>query len=248
MRTRTATRTDTEATHDTGGHVMNGREQLTRVALDAAARGWHVFPLAVGAKRPALHGAARCPGTGACAEGHRGWEQRATTDPHRIRRAWAHAPYNVGIATGPSGLCVLDLDTAEPGEPVPERWARHGVRGGEDVLAVVAAEAEQDVPGDTLTVATPSGGLHLYFAAPHGVELRNTGGDAGRGLGWKVDTRAGGGYVVAPGSVTGTGTYRSALDANITGASLSRADLAAALLDVVHDPASVGHGVGIAGG
>ncbi|MCP2255231.1 Bifunctional DNA primase/polymerase, N-terminal [Prauserella aidingensis] len=191
---------------------MNGRKQLTRVALDAAARGWHVFPLAVGGKRPALHGATRCPGTGPCADGHRGWEQRATTDPDRIRRAWAHAPYNVGIATGPSGLCVLDLDTAEPGEPVPERWAKHGVRGGEDVLAIVATEAEQDVPGDTLTVATPSGGLHLYFAAPSGVELRNTGGDAGRGLGWKVDTRAGGGYVVAPGSVTGTGAYRYIYD------------------------------------
>src|SRR5690606_22485775 len=120
------------------------------------------------------------------AEGHRGWEQRATTDPERIRRAWSHAPYNVGIATGPSGLCVLDLDTADDGDAPPERWARHGARCGEDVLAIVAAEAGKDVPGETLTVATPSGGLHLYFTAPTDAELRNTSGETGRGLGWKV--------------------------------------------------------------
>ena len=53
-------------------------------------------------------------------------------------------------------------------------------------------------PADTCTVATPSGGLHLYYRAPAEDErLRNTAGT----LGWKVDTRAHGGYVVAPGSV-----------------------------------------------
>lgn len=191
---------------------MDTREVLTRAALDAAGRGWHVFPLVPGGKRPGLHGADRCPGTGACAEGHQGWEQRATTDPARIRAAWAHAPYNVGIATGPSRLCVLDLDTAKPGEEVPERWAAEGARCGEDVLAIVAEQAGQELPADTLTVTTPSGGVHLYFTTPEGVELRNTSGDTGRGLGWKVDTRAGGGYVVGPGSVTTAGGYRYVYD------------------------------------
>jgi len=52
----------------------------------------------------------------------------------------------------------------------------------------------------TYTVATPSGGEHRYYAAPAGPELRNT---AGR-LGWRIDTRAAGGYAVAAGSMRRT--------------------------------------------
>jgi hypothetical protein len=181
---------------------MDTADTLT-VALDAAARGWHVFPLRPGAKRPALHSQAHCPLTGPCANGHRGWEQRATTDPDRIRAAWAHAAYNVGVATGPSGLCVLDLDTLKPDETtadIPQPWKAAGATNGEDALAVVAEAAGQELPGDTLTVRTPSGGWHLYYTAPPGIELRNTSGERGQGIGWKIDTRAWGGYVVAPGS------------------------------------------------
>lgn len=46
----------------------------------------------------------------------------------------------------------------------------------------------------------------------------------------------------------GTGRYRTALEANITGSSLSRADLATALLDVLDDPATVRHAIGVTGG
>ncbi|MBK1784553.1 bifunctional DNA primase/polymerase [Prauserella cavernicola] len=194
---------------------MDTRTQLTRAALAAAERGWYVFPLAPRGKRPALHGTDRCPRTGQCAEAHAGWEQRATTDPARIRAAWSAGSFNIGVATGPSGLCVLDLDTTKPGEETPARWAAEGARGGEDVLAIVAERAGHELPADTLTVATPSGGLHLYFTGPAGVELRNTSGDTGRGLGWKVDTRAWGGYVVAPGSLTPTGAYRYVHDGTV---------------------------------
>lgn len=181
---------------------MDTAETLT-AALSAAARGWHVFPLRPGTKRPALHSQANCPGTGSCADCHQGWEQRATTDADRIRAAWSHAAYNVGLATGPSGLCVIDLDTLKPGETpadISEPWKSAGATSGEDVLAIVAEDAGQELPGDTLTVRTPSGGWHLYYAAPQGVVLRNTGGERGQGLGWKIDTRAWGGYVVGPGS------------------------------------------------
>ncbi|MBA0127308.1 bifunctional DNA primase/polymerase [Haloechinothrix sp. YIM 98757] len=186
---------------------MDTTKPLLDRALDLAARGWPVFPLRVGDKTPALHGLTDCPGTGVCADEHQGWEQRATTDPERIRAAWAHAPFNIGLATGPAGLCVLDLDVLKDGETVPEAWAGTGVTCGEDVLAALAEQAHQPVPGDTLTVRTPSGGLHLYYRAPDGAALRNTGGERGNGLGWKVDTRSWGGYVVAPGSVTTTGSY-----------------------------------------
>jgi hypothetical protein len=177
---------------------------LLAAALTAAARGWAVFPLRPGTKIPALHGHDHCPHTGHCATGHVGWEQRATTDPDRVTAAWSagHA-YNIGVATGPSGLVVIDLDVADPGEAPPPPWDQQGVRDGQDVLAVLADRADQPYPGDTLSVFTPSGGLHLYFTAPPDLELRNTAGT----LGWKIDTRAHGGYVLAPGSRVHAETY-----------------------------------------
>jgi hypothetical protein len=48
----------------------------------------------------------------------------------------------------------------------------------------------------TYAVTTPSGGWHLYYTAPAGTALRNT----HNVIGFKIDTRAHGGYVVAPGS------------------------------------------------
>ena len=183
---------------------------LLAAALAAADRGWHVFPLRPGAKVPALHGLTDCDHTGPCATGHLGWEQRATTDPDRIRAAWSAGAFNIGLATGPSGLLVVDLDTAKPGDTPPADWDRPGVQDGQDVLAVLADLHGQPTPADTFTVATPTGGLHLYFLAPvDGEPLRNTQGS----IGWKVDTRANGGYVVAPGSCTSRGTYRVVVDA-----------------------------------
>ncbi|MGQ0573101.1 MAG: bifunctional DNA primase/polymerase [Pseudonocardia sp.] len=194
---------------------------LLAAALDSAARGWPVFPAVPGAKRPALHGIDRCPRTGPCAgpNGHAGWEQRATTDPDRIRRAWSAGGFNVGLATGPAGLLVVDLDMPDPGGPVdtvPPVWAARGVVDGAGVLAWLANEEGERVP-PTRTVTTPSGGRHLYFLAPTAptadpaqgapVRLRNTAGERGRGLGWKVDTRAHGGYVIAPGSRIPQGAY-----------------------------------------
>ena len=79
---------------------MTKPNPLLSAALDYAARGWHVFPLRPGQKRPALQS---------------DWEGRATTDPDRIRGCWEHDDYNIGIACGPSGLVVVDLDT--PKEP-----------------------------------------------------------------------------------------------------------------------------------
>jgi hypothetical protein len=76
--------------------------RLLRSALQAAARGWHVFPLAPGAKVPALPG---------------DWRDLATTDPDRIRSWWTNRPYNIGVSCGPSRLVVIDLDLPRAGEP-----------------------------------------------------------------------------------------------------------------------------------
>jgi hypothetical protein len=188
---------------------MTARDELLAAALATAKRGWPVFPLQPGTKRPALHGAAHCPGTGPCAGGHVGWERRATTNPERIRRAWATWPFNIGIPCGPAGLVVVDLDVPKgPDDAPPPRWSQAGARDGLDVFAVVCVDAGHPIPADTHTVTTARGGTHLYFRAPvKGPPLRNTEGETGRGLGWKVDTRAHGGYVVGPGSLTPDGTY-----------------------------------------
>lgn len=180
--------------------------QLRDQALLLAERGWNVFPLRPRTKRsPALHGRKDCPATGICAGGHQGWEQRATSDVSRVWACWSTAAFNVAVATGPSGLLVVDCDQPKPGWVWPEGWNSRGVASGLDVLTVLADRAEATVPA-TYTVATPSGGRHFYFRAPAGMRLRNTNGDHG-GLGPLIDTRAGGGYVVAPGSITPDGVY-----------------------------------------
>ncbi|MFE6714867.1 bifunctional DNA primase/polymerase [Streptomyces sp. NPDC057695] len=171
-------------------------------AVAAAERGWHVFPLRKGTKRPALHGESRCPRTGACVDGHVKWEDRATTDHGRIVRAWEQGPFNIGLAAGPSGLVVVDLD-------VPKNGAA-GTSGAE-VFAALCGRAGQPHPV-TFRVGTASGGEHLYFAAPDGVRLGNSAGL----IGSLVDTRAWGGYVVAPGSLTPSGAYTVLDDAPVS--------------------------------
>ncbi|MER5504168.1 bifunctional DNA primase/polymerase [Streptomyces sp. NPDC002766] len=184
-------------------------DQLT-FALDAASRGWHVFPVIPGDKRPAV----------------RDWETRATTDRERITRCWTHAPYNVGIATGPSGLVVVDLDVPKgPDDTPPAAWAQPDIHDGVGVLFALRERHGADEPlvacephngfRELLPAAhivkTYSGGTHLYYAAPDGEELRNTAGK----LGWKVDTRAAGGYVVGAGSIVNGRPYTTVHDAPV---------------------------------
>ncbi|MFK0117287.1 bifunctional DNA primase/polymerase [Streptomyces sp. NPDC090994] len=180
---------------------MSEHEHLLRAALAAAGRGWRVFPLRPGSKVPALHGEKACPGTGPCATGHRKWEDRATTDPDRIRAAWSTAPFNVGIACGPSGLLVVDLD-------VPKDKSKGNsstdAPGGAATFGALCERHGQPVPR-TRTIRTASGGTHLYFTAPAAVRLHNTAGT----LAPLVDTRAWGGYVVAAGSLIGRERYET---------------------------------------
>ncbi|MFF7230046.1 bifunctional DNA primase/polymerase [Streptomyces sioyaensis] len=170
-------------------------EHLLNAALDAAEHGWPVITLQPGSKRPTGHPERSCPGTGRCAQGHRTPEQRATTDPDLIRAAWASRPYNVGIATGPAGLLVLDLDPLKPEEP-------SGAPDGATSLQALCERAGQTVP-TTYRTRTARGGEHLYFTSPPGVRLKCS---VDR-LGPHIDTRGWGGYVVAPGSTTPTGNY-----------------------------------------
>lgn len=179
---------------------------LLSAALAAANCGWPVIPLRPGGKSPALHGEARCPRTGDCAgpDGHRKFEQRATTDPDRIQRCWSAGPFNVGIATGPAGLVVVDLDTLKPKD-------EKGTPDGAESFLALCERAGQPVP-TTRLIRTASGGQHLYFTAPDGVRLSSTAGT----LAPKIDTRAWGGQVVATGSITPAGPYTVLCDAPVT--------------------------------
>lgn len=162
--------------------------RLGIAALAAAAAGHYVFPVHPRSKIPAVTD----------------WEGAATRDRDRIIDWWTARPFNIGLSTGRSGLLVVDLDLANGQEPPPE-WA--GARGGFDVLVRLAAAAGEALPICTYTVVTPTGGgRHLYFRAPDDVVLRNTQG----ALGWRIDTRGHGGYVIAAGSVRAEGIYRVA--------------------------------------
>jgi hypothetical protein len=159
---------------------------LLQAALALAQRGWHVFPCAPGSKRPALRGS---------------WQQLATVDLARVHRWWSCLPYNIGLACGPSKLVILDLDlprggcTPRAADPIPRD-------GGTDVLAGLFREHGEPFPPATFTVRTPSGGYHLYYAAP-ATTVRNSAGRLGR----LIDVRAHGGYVIAPGSRIGGVAY-----------------------------------------
>jgi Bifunctional DNA primase/polymerase, N-terminal len=165
---------------------------MLTVALDAAERGWCVFPLLPGAKQPSA--AMTC------------WPQRATVDVERIARWWRRHPNdNVAIACGPSALLVIDADQPKGNTPPPPAelvGARHGI----EVLALLADRAAARWPPDTYTVATGRGGRHYYFRQPSGQRVGNP------KLAWLVDTRGHGGCVVAAGSIVNRRPYHLDLD------------------------------------
>ncbi|WP_281199891.1 bifunctional DNA primase/polymerase [Lentzea jiangxiensis] len=147
--------------------------------MAAAARGWPVVPARPDGKVPILTD----------------WDHTATTNRAQIIAWWAAAPYNIALSCRRAGLVVIDLDPAH-GTPPPEQWARRGAQHGRDVLRLLAHDLGEPDPTDTYTVLTPSGGEHRYFHAPHHLELHNTAGT----LGWRIDTRAHGGSIIAAGS------------------------------------------------
>jgi hypothetical protein len=83
-----------------------------------------------------------------------------------IRRWWTeHPDDNIGIATGPSNLVVIDIDE------------RHG---GFDSWAELEAEIGISLC-DTATVLTGGGGEHRYFEAPDEIIVPSSAGRAGKG-------------------------------------------------------------------
>ncbi len=159
----------------------------------------------------------------------------ATTDRARITGWWQREPRAIpGAAAGPSSLVLVDIDAHAdqlppdlatgllPGinlahEPIPaSAWndpARF--RDGRNTLALLARLRgglrpwPTDAGQQPVAVATPSGGIHLWYRAPVGGLRQALSDPAGRhGLAWQVDIKAGWSYGIAPGAVTASGTYR----------------------------------------
>jgi hypothetical protein len=117
-----------------------------------------------------------------------GWQAQATTDPERIKELWTANP-NANIGIHAVNLLIIDVD------------AKNG-KDGFASLAALEAELPEGLEA-TLEVQTPSGGRHLYYSLPEGVEVSNGVNVLGAGL----DLRTKGGYVLAVGSKTPEGEY-----------------------------------------
>lgn len=147
----------------------------------------HVHPLRVGEKAPLWPN----------------WEGRATCDPELIERTWSRAPYNIGVACGPSRVIAIDLDIPHQDDAPPAAFAEAGVVDGITMLDALVSRTPGARMVPTMTVRTPSGGRHLIYRAPQTASIRNT----ARTIGWQIDTRAAGGYVVGIGSVIADKPY-----------------------------------------
>jgi Bifunctional DNA primase/polymerase, N-terminal len=165
-------------------------------AVEAARRGWAVFPTRPGGKEPR-------PGLS--------WPSAATADLDLVARAHWQSGEGYGIAAKKSGLVILDLDRPKPGYELPAAWRDEpGIKDGWDVLAALAERAEVTSWPTTFTVTTPGGGAHLYYLAPEGRPIGN------RPAGPLLDVRGGGdgngGYVLGPGTVLNGRAYEIADD------------------------------------
>ncbi|MFD5191618.1 bifunctional DNA primase/polymerase [Streptomyces sp. NPDC058357] len=195
-----------------------------------ARQGWPVHPLAPGRKTPVgncevcrvpghARGGCDCLRAGRWCHGF----HAATLDFDRIRQWWGSRPeLGVGVATGPAGLVVIDVDAHAcelpdrdrllPGVRISPGIDLTGLANGFHTLGVLAALRGAVSPAEdesTLRVRTPSGGLHVWYRNDGGHRWQcSSGSGSGRALAWQVDVRAHGGYIVAPGTVTSAGTYR----------------------------------------
>ncbi len=160
---------------------MRTAERFTMAseAVAYARQGWAVFPLA--GKVPAIKGARGC--------------LDATSDVDEVAELWRPRPdAGIGMACGSvSGVWVLDIDVKAP-----------ALRTGEDATidgesALLELEMTYGALPPTLMAVTGTGGRHLFWQMPEGVDVRNGQGlRTPTGIRSGIDVRGTGGYVVLP--------------------------------------------------
>lgn len=165
---------------------------LMGYALQAAQRGFHVFPVEPLGKTPGRmypnRPAEEAPWTIR-------WSEVATTHVPSIINWWNMCPdYNIGIACAPSGVLVVDCDLKNG----------DGLQEYADICAKYMGDESWEM-WMTYTVNTGSGGAHFYYRWPAHVKASQG------GLSTNVDIRSNGGekggYVLAAGSITVKGSY-----------------------------------------
>ncbi|WP_369778315.1 bifunctional DNA primase/polymerase [Streptomyces sp. R33] len=171
-----------------------------RSAMVAAGHGLPVFPLAPN-KLPAL----RSPHPGELCRGECGLlghgVHDASADPDRVHHLFKSAPRatGYGIACGAPSAWVVGVDLDR----------KNGVDGVAALEGLAIRHAFTLTT--TVTVLTPSSGLHLYYATPAGTVVPNSASRIGPG----IDIRGAGGYLVGPGSWTPKGVYEAISDPHV---------------------------------
>ncbi|MFE9255570.1 bifunctional DNA primase/polymerase [Streptomyces sp. NPDC006879] len=170
-------------------------------ALSAAEHGLSVIPL-TRTKHPAIpspHHPSAPTCRGACGRPGHGVHD-ATNDPRAVRALFAAAPwatgYGVACGLAPYHLIGLDLDVRPDGSDSAAPHSRSALRH-------LALRHLFTLP-ETVSVHTPSGGLHLWFAGTAEAVVANSASRLAPG----IDVRGAGGYLVGPGSLGTRGTYR----------------------------------------
>ncbi|HEY1656068.1 MAG TPA: bifunctional DNA primase/polymerase [Candidatus Tumulicola sp.] len=190
-------------------------------ALEYARRGWYVFPVHGIRNESCTCGAAGCVSPGK--HPHvKGWPVIATTDRQTIAQWWRQWPEaNIGVACGPSGLLVLDIDPRHGGDKSLE-WLEELHRHFYNLKA-----------------KTGGGGFHLFFKKPATATVRSRANALGNGY-RGIDIRADGGFIVLPPSLHVSGKrYEWDEQGSVI---LSASEIPAAppwLIDLLQEPAPV---------
>jgi hypothetical protein len=143
---------------------------MLEAAVQYADRGWWVFPIKPRGKTPITeHGV-----------------KDASCDEAVIREWWGKWPQaNIGLACGPSGLVVVDIDAE-----------------GLEAWKTLYRQYHEVIP-ETATSVTGGGGFHLIYSTY--LEIHNSASKLAKG----VDIRGAGGYIILPPSIHPSGNaYR----------------------------------------
>lgn len=185
---------------------MSPDYDLGPVAVWLARRGWAVYPQAPETNIPRRNcdrcRARQCPGPHAgcpcltsvetpCHALH-----AASSDVELTLCRWERAARcNPAIHLGWSRLVVVDMDNhgGEPPAMLAPGLPNNGAANGVQAWAVLLDHLGVEWP-ETLTVDSPTGGVHMYFQAPR-VPLRTT------HAAWQVEVKAGASSITAPGSL-----------------------------------------------
>ena len=168
----------------------------------------------IGPTRVPLRGCAQCP------SGHHafkdcphppstchGWAAGSNDLDHVLRLLDHNPDANLGIVNSMSGLVTVDIDTNKHGKPKPDAYRGiENIHDGWDVFGTILERYHSlRWPDACLEVSTPSGGGHMTWRLPPGVQVKTT---SDGSFGWLIDIRANGSYTPAPGTPVKNGCYR----------------------------------------